>query len=77
MLKLILKGMRICYSRDIWVNEVNDNGARIMPRIGYGGSDNGVYIKVDAGWQFDEKTSANAELTKYSKAGYKPMYSRH
>lgn len=72
--KVFVRGKHI-YSRDIWVNEVNDNGARIMPRIGYGGSDNGVYIKVDAGWQFDEKTSANAELTKYSKVGYKPMYS--
>ncbi len=72
--KVYVRGKHI-YSRDIWVNEVNDNGARIIPRIGYGGSDNGVYIKVDAGWQFDEKTSANAELTKYSKVGYKPMYS--
>lgn len=72
--KVFVRGKHI-YSRDIWVNEVNDNGARIIPRIGYGGSDNGVYIKVDAGWQFDEKTYANAELTEYSKAGYKPMYS--
>lgn len=72
--KVFVRGKHI-YSRDIWVNEVNDNGARIVPRIGYGGSDNGVYIKVDAGWQFDEKTSANAALIDYSKAGYKPMYS--
>ena len=72
--KVFVRGKHI-YSRDIWVNEANDNGARIVPRIGYGGSDNGVYIKVDAGWQFDEKTSANAALIDYSKAGYKPMYS--
>ena len=72
--KVFVRGKHI-YSRDIWVNEVNDNGARIVPRVGYGGSDNGAYIKVDAGWQFDEKTSANAELTEYSKVGYKPMYS--
>ena len=72
--KVFVRGKHI-YSRDIWVNEVNDNGARIVPRVGYGGSDNGVYIKVDAGWQFDEKTSANAALIDYSKAGYKPMYS--
>ncbi|MBQ8690287.1 MAG: LPS export ABC transporter periplasmic protein LptC [Phascolarctobacterium sp.] len=72
--KVYVRGKHI-YSRDIWVNEVGESKTRIMPRIGYGGSDNGVYIKVDADWQFNEKTSANAELTKYSKVGYKPMYS--
>ena len=76
--KVFVRGKHI-YSRDIWVNEINDvTRTRIMPRIGYDGSDNGVFIKVDANWQFNEKTSVNAELTEYSKAGYKPMYSvRH
>ena len=67
---------KLVYSRDIWVKELNEVvDTRIIPRIGYDGGDNGVYIKVDADWQFNEKTSANAELTQYSKAGYKPMYS--
>ena len=72
--KIFIRGKHI-YSRDIWVNELDESKTRIMPRIGYGGSDNGAYIKVDANWQFNEKTEANAELVKYSKAGYKPMYS--
>ena len=72
--KVYVRGKHI-YSRDIWVNNLGDRKMSIMPRIGYGGSDNGAYIKVDANWQFNEKTEANAELVKYSKAGYKPMYS--
>ena len=72
--KVFVRGKHI-YSRNTWVNELDDRKTSIMPRIGYGGSDNGVYIKVDADWQFDEKTSANAELVKYDKAGYRPMYS--
>lgn len=73
--KVFIRGKHI-YSRDVWVNELNDNQkTRIMPRIGYDGTDNGWYIKVDANWQLDEKTEANAEFIQYDKAGYRPMYS--
>ena len=72
--KVFVRGKHV-YSRDIWVNEFDDRKTSIMPRVGYAGHDNGTYIKLDAGWQFNEKTSANAEFVRYKKAGYKPMYS--
>ncbi|MBR1976461.1 MAG: LPS export ABC transporter periplasmic protein LptC [Phascolarctobacterium sp.] len=72
--KVFVRGKHV-YSRDIWVNEVGARKMSIMPRVGYAGSDNGTFAKLDINWQMDEKTSASAELIRYKKAGYKPMYS--
>ena len=72
--KIFIRG-KLIYSRDVWVNEMDASKTRIIPRVGYAGNDNGAYIKMDANWQFNDKTEANVELTKYSKAGYKPTYS--
>lgn len=35
---------KVIYSRDLWVNRLDgESENRIMPRIGYDGSDNGMY----------------------------------
>lgn len=45
-----------------------------MPRIGYDGSDNGMYAKLQVDYNLGPKTDFYADLAYYSKAGYKPMY---
>ena len=46
--KVYVKGKHI-YSKDIWVRDLTEtNKTRIIPRIGYDGSDNGAFIKIDA-----------------------------
>ena len=71
--KVYVKGKHI-YSRDTWVRELDtSNKTRIVPRIGYDGSDNGAFIKIDAEWNFGEKTKATADLPYYTEAEFKPM----
>lgn len=72
--KVFVRGKHI-YSRDIWVNSFNDEGkTKIMPRVGYDGSDNGAYIKLEVSQPLTEKTTISAELPRYSKTGFKPVY---
>lgn len=72
--KVFVRGKHV-YSRDLWVNTLNDEQkTRIMPRIGYDGSDNGAYIKLDVALPVTEKTMVTAELPEYSEAGFKPIY---
>lgn len=71
--KVFVKGKHI-YSKDIWVRDLTQtNKTRIIPRIGYDGSDNGAFIKIDAEWNFGEKTKLSADLPYYTKADFKPM----
>ncbi len=71
--KVFIKGKHI-YSKDIWVRDLTEtNKTRIVPRIGYDGSDNGAFIKIDAEWNFGEKTKLSADLPYYTKADFKPM----
>ena len=71
--KVYVKGKHI-YSKDIWVRDLTEtNKTRIVPRIGYDGSDNGAFIKIDAEWNFGEKTKLNVDLPYYTKADFKPM----
>ena len=72
--KVYAKGKHI-YSRDLWVNRLDgESENRIMPRIGYDGSDNGMYAKLQVDYNLGPKTDFYADLAYYSKAGYKPMY---
>ena len=72
--KVYVRGRHV-YSRDIWVNNFNDEGkTKIMPRLGYDGSDNGAYIKLELSQPVTEKTMVSMELPKYSKVGFKPVY---
>ncbi len=71
--KVYVKGKHI-YSRDIWVRDLTDtNKTRIVPRVGYDGSDNGWFVKVDAEWNLGEKTKVYADLPYYEFADFKPM----
>lgn len=72
--KVYAKGKHI-YSRDLWVNRLDgESENRIMPRIGYDGSDNGMYAKLQVDYNLGPKTDFYADLAYYSKVGYKPMY---
>ena len=63
------------YSRDLWVNYLNDDGkTKIMPRVGYDGGDNGFYAKLEISQPVSEKTMVSMDLPEYSKAGFKPVY---
>ena len=70
--KVFVRGKHI-YSRDLWINRFNDNQTKILPRAGYDG-DNGTYLGVEIGQPISEKTNLNAELTQYSKAGFRSLY---
>ena len=71
--KVLVRGKQV-YSRKLWVKDMEGGGTRILPRIGYSGHGNGAYIKLDGEWHFNEKTSAEAELVQYEKAGFKPNF---
>lgn len=72
--QVFIRGKHV-YSRDLWVNNFNDDSkTKIMPRIGYDGSDNGAYVKLEISQPVSEKTMINIDLPKYSKAGFKPVY---
>ncbi len=71
--KVFVRGKHI-YSRDLWVNNFNDEDkTKIMPRIGYD-KDNGTYVKLEVTQPIDEKTMINAELPYYNHAGWRPTY---
>lgn len=71
--KVFVKGKHVL-SKDIWVRDLTEtNKTRIIPRIGYAGSDNGVFIKIDADWHLGEKTKVSADLPYYSEADFKPV----
>ncbi len=72
--KVFIRGKHV-YSRDLWVNNFDDSGkTKIMPRIGYDGSNNGSYVKLEISQPVSEKTMINVDLPQYSKAGFKPVY---
>ena len=53
--KVYAKGKHI-YSRDLWVNRLDgESENRIMPRIGYDGSDNGMYAKLQVDYNLGPK----------------------
>ena len=66
--KVYAKGKHI-YSRDTWVNTLGEAGENkiIMPRIGYDGSDNGMYAKLQVDYNLGPKTDFYADLAYYSK----------
>lgn len=73
--KVYFRGKHI-YSRDIWINDFNsDKSEKLMPRVGWDGHTNGWYFKIDYEKNFGAKDTFNAEITKYSRAGFKPNYS--
>ena len=75
--QVFVKGKHV-YSRDRWENSLNDEGEeRIMPRIGYDGSDNGFYAKIEYEKPLSDKTTISADIAEYSKAGFKPVYRIH
>lgn len=72
--QVFIRGKHV-YSRDLWVNNFNDEDkTKIMPRIGYDGSDNGAYVKLEITQPITEKTMVDIELPQYSKVGFKPVY---
>ena len=72
--QVFVKGKHVL-SKDIWERDLTEtNKTRIIPRIGYDGSDNGAFLKIDADWHFGEKTKVSADLPFYSDAGFKPMF---
>lgn len=71
--KVFIRGKHV-YSRDLWVNRLNDSKSKIMPRVGYSGKDNGAYVKLEATQPIGDKTMVDIELPKYSKVGFKPVY---
>lgn len=72
--QVFVRGKHI-YSRDLWVNSMDEaNKTKIRPKVGYDGHDNGWYGGVEITHPITEKTNANFDLTKYSRAGYKPVY---
>lgn len=72
--QVFVRGVHV-YSRDLWVNDISgEQKTRIMPRLGYGGKDNGMYASLDVQLALDEKTSVGTEQIEYSKVGYKPYY---
>jgi len=72
--KVYIKGKYV-YSRDRWINNFDDNTTRIMPRVGWGGRRNGAYIKLDVSQPIGDDVNIRALIPKYSKAGFKPLYS--
>lgn len=72
--QVFVKGTHV-YSRDTWVNNLNDDGAaRIMPSVGYDGDDNkGTYIKLKLDYDIDENTNVNSELVYYNRGHFKPI----
>lgn len=72
--KVFVRGKHV-YSRDRWVNTFDDNTTRIMPRVGWGNRHNGAYIKLDVSQPIGNQVNARLLLPKYTKAGYKPVYS--
>ena len=72
--KVFIRGKHI-YSRDLWINNFNDDSTtKIMPRVGYDGSDNGAYVKLEVSQPIGEKTMVEMDLPQYSKVGFKPAY---
>ncbi len=72
--KVFVRGKHV-YSRDLWINSMNDEETtKIRPRLGYDGSDNGLYAGVEITQPVTEKTSVQVDLIKYDRAGYKPVY---
>ena len=73
--KVYVKGKHV-YSRDTWVNNLNDDGGtRIMPSIGYDGDDDkGAYIKLKLDYDIDENTNLHAELPYYNRGHFKPIF---
>lgn len=72
--KVFIRGKHI-YSRDIWVNNFNDDAkTKIMPRVGYDSSNNGAYVKLELSQPITEQTMVDIELPQYSKVGFKPVY---
>ena len=76
--KVYMKGKHI-YSRDRWVNQLNDNQAQnsLVPHVGYSKS-KGVEIKYNWLYPLGDKDVAHADLKYYSKIGWRPnFYDRH
>lgn len=71
--KVYVRGKYV-YSRDRWINTFDDNTTRIMPRVGWGGRDNGAYVKLDVSQPIGDYVNARLLLPKYSKTGFKPVY---
>ncbi len=71
--KVYVKGKHI-YSRDLWVNNFDENPTKIVPRIGWNGKKTGFYGKLDISKDFSSKTSVHADITEYSRVGFRPTY---
>ena len=63
------------YSRDTWVNDLNDKSAsRLMPTVGYDGDDDkGMYIRLRYDYNIDQNTTLKADLPYYSQGHFKPV----
>lgn len=71
--KVYLRGKHI-YSRDLWVNNFNDEDSTKIT-FGFGkDGDNGWYAKATVIHPLDEKTHIRAVFPQYSDAKYKPSY---
>ena len=73
--KIYVKGKHV-YSRDTWVNYLNDDGAaRIMPSVVYEGDDEkGAYVKLKLDYDVDENTNLHAELPYYNRGHFRPIF---
>ncbi len=71
--QVYVKGVHV-YSRDKWINDLNKNQDKIMPRIGWDGHTNGFYGELTIEKYFGNKTEFRGDLFQYSRKGYKPMY---
>lgn len=71
--KFFIKGVHV-YSRKLWVNEFKEKKDILKPSVGWDGKDNGFYVRFEDSIALSEKDNVHAAWTKYSRAGYRPMY---
>ena len=75
--QVFVKGKHI-YSRDVWVNDLQQSNNRLMPHVGWNG-DKGFYIALDyeqpiGNPLLKNPTKAYMHQVYYTKSKYKPFY---
>ncbi|MBR1590524.1 MAG: hypothetical protein IJ657_05565, partial [Acidaminococcaceae bacterium] len=79
--QVFVKGVHV-YSRDVWINDLQESNNRLMPHIGWNG-DKGFYLSLDyeqpiGNPLLKNPTKAYMHQVYYTKSKYKPFYSiRH
>lgn len=72
-----VKGVQI-YTRKLWINDMTDRKPMpIHPSVGWNGSRNGFYAKLEYDHPLNEKDDIQINWTQYSRAKFKPQYKFH